>query len=84
VLTTRNPGDQHGEISALSSAEVDQLVAYLLQIDGHEAPERLPFEPAPSTETRGCRVGTTAPSALWLLVLFGLTRRRRSPTKRRH
>ena len=34
VLTTRNPGDLHGYVSALSSQQVDQLVAYLLQIDG--------------------------------------------------
>ena len=80
VLTTRNPDDQHGEVSTLSSDEVDQLVAYLLQIDGHEAPERLPFEPEPTVERRGCRVG--GPASTWLgLVVWGLAaivRRRRA------
>ena len=40
VLTTRNIGDQHGAVSSLSSTHVDELVAYLKQIDG--------LEPAPS------------------------------------
>ncbi len=33
VLTTANPIDQHGATSGLSAVELDQLVAYLLQID---------------------------------------------------
>lgn len=45
VLTTRNPDDLHGFVSSLSSDEVDQLVAYLLQIDDEAGVRRLPFEP---------------------------------------
>jgi mono/diheme cytochrome c family protein len=40
VLTTRNAGDQHGYVSALSSQQIDQLVAYVSQIDS-ENPVRL-------------------------------------------
>lgn len=42
VLTTRNPTDQHGAVSTLSSSEIDELVAYLQQIDGIE-PDAAPF-----------------------------------------
>jgi len=45
VLTTRNPGELHGYVSALSSQQIDQLVAYLLQIDGDPAVHRFPFDP---------------------------------------
>lgn len=41
VLTTRNPADQHGAVSNLSSEEIDELIAYLKQIDGNE-PAALP------------------------------------------
>lgn len=34
VLTTRNPDDRHGRTSGLSDAEIDDLVAYLLCLDG--------------------------------------------------
>lgn len=34
VLTSRNPGDRHGATSSLSEAELDELVAYLLSLDG--------------------------------------------------
>lgn len=33
VLTTRNPGDAHG-VGGLSAAEIDDLVQYLLSLDG--------------------------------------------------
>src|SRR5690606_7944966 len=45
VLTTSNPDGMHGYVSALLPEQVDQLVAYLLQIDGETPPRRLPFEP---------------------------------------
>jgi hypothetical protein len=45
VLTTANPNDQHGFTSSLAPAEVDQLVAYLQQLDGDPKLPRLPFEP---------------------------------------
>ncbi len=37
VLTTRNPGDQHGNTSNLSSTQLNQLIAYLNQIDDLES-----------------------------------------------
>jgi len=46
VLTTANSKDQHGFVSSLGKDEVDQLVAYLQQLDNHLPPHRLPFEPA--------------------------------------
>ena len=53
VLTTRNPNDLHGYVSSLSSHEVDQLVAYLEQIDNELPVQRLPFDPRP--DGRGAR-----------------------------
>jgi YVTN family beta-propeller protein len=50
VLTTANPNDQHSYISTRTPKEIDQLVAYLLQIDNELPPRRLPFEP-PLPET---------------------------------
>jgi YVTN family beta-propeller protein len=46
VLTTANPNDQHGFTSSLSPQQLDQLVAYLQQLDGDQKLRRLPFEPA--------------------------------------
>jgi hypothetical protein len=34
VLTTKNAGDQHGVTSMLNESEIDQLVAYLLSLEG--------------------------------------------------
>jgi DNA-binding beta-propeller fold protein YncE/mono/diheme cytochrome c family protein len=45
VLTTSNTTDLHGYISSLSDVELDELVAYLLQIDSEAPVRRLPFEP---------------------------------------
>lgn len=53
VLTTRNPDDLHGYVSALPSEKVDQLVAYLLQIDQELPIRRLPFEPPDPNGTGG-------------------------------
>lgn len=44
VLTTRNPEDKHGLVSVLTEPQIDQLVAYLLQIDGELGVRTLPFE----------------------------------------
>lgn len=41
VLTTRNPEDLHGETSSLSETELDDLVAYLQQIDAGLPPTEL-------------------------------------------
>lgn len=48
VLTTKNPQDQHGYVSSLTTRQIDQLVAYMLQIDDERPPHPLPFEPSPS------------------------------------
>ncbi|HEX6275267.1 MAG TPA: PKD domain-containing protein [Polyangiaceae bacterium] len=45
VLTTKNPDDLHGYVSALSEPEVAELVAYVQQIDSELPVRRLPFEP---------------------------------------
>jgi DNA-binding beta-propeller fold protein YncE/cytochrome c peroxidase len=45
VLTTRNPNDLHGYTSALTPQELDQLVAYVSQIDDELPVRRLPFDP---------------------------------------
>lgn len=50
VLTTHNPDELHGFVSVLSDAELDQLVAYVMQIDDELPVRRLPFEP-PETPT---------------------------------
>jgi DNA-binding beta-propeller fold protein YncE len=52
VLTTRNPNDLHGYVSSLSAREVDQLVAYLEQIDDELPVQPLPFE-SPATGAGG-------------------------------
>jgi DNA-binding beta-propeller fold protein YncE/cytochrome c553 len=52
VLTTKNPTDLHGYVSSLSSHEVDQLVAYLQQIDSELPVQRLPFDD-PATGLHG-------------------------------
>lgn len=37
VLTTANPGDQHGTVSSLTTAQRDDLIAYLRQLDDAES-----------------------------------------------
>jgi hypothetical protein len=55
VLTTRNTSELHGYVSALSEQQLNELVAYLQQIDGEVPSPRLPFEPPlpPPTATGG-------------------------------
>src|SRR5262245_21318825 len=45
VLTSKNPDDLHGFVSALSPEELDELVAYVEQIDNELPVRRLPFDP---------------------------------------
>jgi MYXO-CTERM domain-containing protein len=45
VLTTSNATGLHGYVAALASEQVDQLVAYLQQIDDDIPTPTLPFEP---------------------------------------
>jgi MYXO-CTERM domain-containing protein len=42
VLTTQNPDDRHGFASSLSDPELDQLVAYVRQLDGTLDPDDEP------------------------------------------
>jgi YVTN family beta-propeller protein len=69
VLTTANPKDAHGFTSSLSPKELDQLVAYLMQIDSELPLRRLPFEPelpgdAGSSEAGAGGSSPSAPKAL--------------------
>lgn len=58
VITTKNPDDLHGFVSILTPTEIDQLVAYMLQIDGDPPPRRLPFEPPdPGSSTTSSTTG---------------------------
>lgn len=45
VLTNKNPEDQHGATSGLSESELDQLVAYLQQLDQGLPPRELTILP---------------------------------------
>ncbi|HKO48725.1 MAG TPA: PKD domain-containing protein [Polyangiaceae bacterium] len=61
VLVSKNPNDAHGYVSSLSPAQVDQLVAYVQQIDGDQPPRRLPFEaPLPASGGTGGTGGQAA------------------------
>ena len=42
VLTTRNPGNKHADVSSLSSQDLNNLVAYLQQIDADETQSTQP------------------------------------------
>jgi DNA-binding beta-propeller fold protein YncE len=78
VLVTRNPDDRHGAVSTLSAQELDQLLAYLLQIDGHDAPARLPFEDeeTPTGGEQGCSCNVSRGGVGgFLLVLLAFLRR---------
>ncbi|MFN7952302.1 MAG: Ig-like domain-containing protein [bacterium] len=83
VLTTANPSDRHGHTSQLSSTAIDQLVAYLLEL---EAPAQAP---PPCGDLCG---GVVPPSgapvrALGVVASLALARlassRRRSGSRRR-
>jgi DNA-binding beta-propeller fold protein YncE/mono/diheme cytochrome c family protein len=56
VLTTTNSSDLHGFVSSLKPQEVDQLVAFMLQLDSEIPIRRLPFDPpAPAAVDGGGR-----------------------------
>jgi DNA-binding beta-propeller fold protein YncE/cytochrome c peroxidase len=72
VLTSKNPDDLHGYVSSLSPAELDQLVAYVQQIDGELPVHRLPFEPpAPEAGAGGGGMGGAGASSGGLASGFG-------------
>jgi DNA-binding beta-propeller fold protein YncE len=53
VLTVRNVNELHGAVGALSEAELDELVAYLAQLDHGTPPALLPFELEPEAPDAG-------------------------------
>ena len=57
VLVAQNPNDQHGFVSSLAPEQVDQLVAYLEQLDDEVPQHRLPFEPPLPEMTAGAGGG---------------------------
>lgn len=75
VLVTRNEGDLHGAVSTLSALEVDQLVAYLQELDGLEPPTKLPFE-AEDAELKdegdgcACAAGGRGGGSAWAVMLL--------------
>jgi DNA-binding beta-propeller fold protein YncE len=85
VLTTKNPADLHGYVSFLAPSEIDQLVAFLMQLDGDVPIRPLPFDPPPSMtpdagtpvappKSKGC--GYRVPSSrekVGTPLLFGLS-----------
>jgi DNA-binding beta-propeller fold protein YncE/cytochrome c peroxidase len=87
VLVTRNPDDRHGAVSGLSELEIEQLVAYLQQLDGLEPPARLPFEEEPDEEAsspeEGCACGSGQRGGGLLLLLLLLLPRCSTRSRRR-
>ncbi|HKY38543.1 MAG TPA: PKD domain-containing protein [Polyangiaceae bacterium] len=85
VLTIANPEDRHGFTSELSPLELDQLVAYLQQVDGTPNPDG-GSEGAAGSSSQPADKGTCTlarpaagsfGAAPWLLVAFLLARRRK-------
>jgi MYXO-CTERM domain-containing protein len=60
VLTTKNPTDLHGYVSFLAPAELDQLVSFLMQLDGDVPIRALPFDPPPPPPAGTEDAGTTS------------------------
>ncbi len=93
VLTTSNPDDRHAFTSELTARELEQLIAYVQQLDGSSDPEpsgggtgaggsgAVGGSSAPGDSGGGCSLGP-ASSASGSLSVFGLAlawlRRRRS------
>jgi DNA-binding beta-propeller fold protein YncE len=68
VITTKNANNLHGYVSSLTSEQIDELVAFLLQIDYELPIRRLPFEPpieggTGGSPSEGSTLGTTTGSA---------------------
>jgi DNA-binding beta-propeller fold protein YncE len=67
VLTTKNPTELHGYVSALLPEQLDQLVSYLLQIDNALPIRPLPFDPpmpqAAPTSSVAPGAGAASPEA---------------------
>jgi len=63
VLTTANPRDEHGFVSSLTPDRVNELVAYLLQVDNELPPRRLPFESTGPVDGAANAAGPLQPAA---------------------
>lgn len=85
VLTTRNPEGKHGDVSDLSEQQLEDLVAYLQQVDQGLPPRPLDYsmggaggsdadvgDPAPSEAGAGCGCELARTSASPGLRLSGL------------
>jgi hypothetical protein len=59
MLTIHNPMDQHGITSHLSNGELDDLVVYMLSLQGD--PDEYPEEPSDDTGSGSEGSSTTAP-----------------------
>ncbi len=93
--TTRNAEGRHGDTSQLSEPELDELVAYLTELDQGSPPDELELPPPPKSagnageleraEGCGCRLSSrsrTPEQSGWLCAGLGfaaLCRRRRGP-----
>jgi large repetitive protein len=64
VLMTRNPDGAHGDIASLGIAQRDQLLAFLLQIDGSEPAIAPAADLALTSPTTGVSFGFLQPMSL--------------------
>ncbi|SHJ27430.1 PKD domain-containing protein [Aquimarina spongiae] len=64
VLTTYNTGDAHGNISSLSQTQIDQLEAYIKQIDGSEIGVTSTQDLEMSSPIDGAQIDTSDPVKL--------------------
>jgi MYXO-CTERM domain-containing protein len=62
VITTRNLDDRHGRTSSLSDGELDDLVAYILSIDGRPDEPPIPM-PDAGVSDAGLSPGDAGPAA---------------------
>jgi DNA-binding beta-propeller fold protein YncE len=71
VLTSANPNDLHGFTSSLTEEQLEQLVAFLQQLDGDRPLRRLPFEPPLPTNGGGAGAGGDAGASVGLMPEMG-------------
>ena len=90
VVTIYNPNDRHGVTSQLSSHEIDDLVTYLLSLEGaeDEHPGVAPMDgPHGSRDSHGCTTQNRNEVSRWWTIGFGimflLSRRRLCASRRR-
>jgi YVTN family beta-propeller protein len=86
VFTSANPSDQHGQTSQLSAEDIDDLVAFLLSIDGPLVAAYAEEEAAASVSgenSQGCACTSAEPIKMWVvlfwssLYMLGFMQRRR-------